>query len=710
MYVKVTMAKKKKKADKSSLTPSPSKQEKAPRIQESCGVPEEASCIELKLRGGAAGKEPKPSLKFESDPVILIHAEDAARINVKPMEKVLLFLQSNKDRECNALSGALVCKVAISSGANGPNSPHTTPSSRQNYAALGSCTVEPSYVVDFILKQRHPEKEQQETALDTPHAGITTQQSTPSSRFSFAVGGGGDLLTSPVTCSPSSYRTPTKTTTAKAAVIVQVIPLSSPLGQDAASVICNDATHVHLQVDNEALPASRLQATNRVLKQLFLAQTEGRFINAPTSIIPISFLGRPLNLQIKQIEATSTDDKRASILLQLEMESLALQDDFPEDDHFNFESQMWKLIREGLEDEERSPLLLLHLIRRDTNVTVSSANQIEEGPVTTGTTPECNEFVAGLHETMEKVKKLLLKPILQPELFAQGSMKAPRGVLLHGNHGVGKSSLAKQIKIDLEREYTGKIIIESVNCASLQSYTGQVGEAERRVVRIFEKVSMLLSEEGPGRKLGALLVFDDIHFVCPKRSGYNSGADRLTATMLGLLDGIGSASSQHQTALGGAINSRIVILGITTDPSKLDPALRRPGRLDFEVEVPAPDNAEARAEILKFHLEDIGRDDSIPSFTNEQFTELADLAKGFNGADCMLAVKEGIRNAMIREQEALDATLESKDRHQTGIKLHSARNLRIADLKAAIRATKPTAIKSIALEIPKVRKRLRETT
>jgi SpoVK/Ycf46/Vps4 family AAA+-type ATPase len=94
---------------------------------------------------------------------------------------------------------------------------------------------------------------------------------------------------------------------------------------------------------------------------------------------------------------------------------------------------------------------------------------------------------------------------------------------------------------------------------------------------------------------GKLLVFDDIHLICPKRGGYSAGSDRLTATLLALIDGISIAES-------GSVTQNIVILAITTNPSFLDPALRRPGRIDSEVEVPIPDEASTRSEILQFQL------------------------------------------------------------------------------------------------------------
>jgi transitional endoplasmic reticulum ATPase/AAA family ATPase len=156
--------------------------------------------------------------------------------------------------------------------------------------------------------------------------------------------------------------------------------------------------------------------------------------------------------------------------------------------------------------------------------------------------------------------------------------------------------------------------------------------------------------------------------------------DRLAATLLALLDGIGA--SAHDKEQGN-----LVILGITSNPSLLDPALRRPGRLDSEVEVPIPDEV-TRAEIIKFQLEHLGPDVSMPQWTETDFMSFSRLAKCFNGADVMLAIKEALRKTVLSYSSgAGDSTMIS---------------LTQSHLEASIRATKPSTISSITVEIPQV--------
>ena len=139
-----------------------------------------------------------------------------------------------------------------------------------------------------------------------------------------------------------------------------------------------------------------------------------------------------------------------------------------------------------------------------------------------------------------------------------------------------------------------------------------------------------------------------------------------------------------------------MILATTSDPSSLDPALRRPGRLDSEVEVPIPDDA-ARSEILKFLLERLacGTGESVvatPELSDVELLSVARLAKGFTGADCKLAIKEAVRSAVL------------KDMGEGGARDASISTIRVSldELNHAIRLTKPSTIRAVSVEVPEV--------
>lgn len=497
------------------------------------------------------------------------------------------------------------------------------------------------------------------------------------------------MYTSPSPATPSSKATSVTQST----LSVLVFPLSAPLGEDLASVLCQKAEQICLQISDPKVKA-RLSDHGQILTKLFLVQCRGRYIHEGENVT-ITFAGKSLTVRIESVEGEMKADQRNQMVMELEMEALSLEDveESPE-----MEVQLWKSIRAALEQENTAKGVLLFKIDSDTQITYSSEDKaIKKEPINSQYPNKVRpqSYVAGLSSTLERLRSLLLTPLTRPEVFSRGALKAPRGVLLYGSSGVGKSSLARQLKEELEKEESTSIRVEFVSCASLQSYSAQVGEAERRLSEIFHKASLTQRSSSISNKRNAtLIVFDDIHLICPKRSGYNPGSDRLAATLLGLLDGIGSASSVSSKHLSstdnGAICSSIVILAITNNPAMLDPALRRPGRLDYEVEVPSPDDASARAEIFQFQLENIGGEFPTSNFSKEELLSLGKLAKGFNGADCMLSVKEALRLALLRHQSEVEKQEDSE------------LQITLPDMKHAIRTTKPSAIKSITVEIPKV--------
>jgi SpoVK/Ycf46/Vps4 family AAA+-type ATPase len=192
------------------------------------------------------------------------------------------------------------------------------------------------------------------------------------------------------------------------------------------------------------------------------------------------------------------------------------------------------------------------------------------------------------------------------------------------------------------------------------------------------------------KNTSTLVILDDVHLICPTRgtAGGRNGIDRVAATLLALLDGIPSNNDNHDDS---SSSSPFAVLAICPNPSLLDPALRRPGRLDAEVEIPIPDDA-ARAEILRYLIGSYINHNIFQNKTDEDWMNLARFAKGMTGADCMLCIKEAMRMTLLRETS-----------HNSNEDDASAFAVTWSDLEKAVRTTKPSTIRSVVtVEIPKV--------
>ena len=293
------------------------------------------------------------------------------------------------------------------------------------------------------------------------------------------------------------------------------------------------------------------------------------------------------------------------------------------------------------------------------------------------------KLCAGLDTTLSRLRHALLPPVMAHNLFpSNGPLRAPKGVLLYGPSGVGKSLIAAQIANDLSSgSASAKMLVKTVQCADLLASTAIIGEAEKNLTCIFENAENQVN--------GSLLILDDVHLICPRRGSVGSsasglGVDQLAGTLLALLDGMGTSRE--------APKNNFVVLAIATDPSLLDPALRRPGRLDSEIEMVVPDD-NSRADIFRFHLERLDSSDKNQRcdvfVSNNELKALSRLAKGFTGADCKLAVKEAVRNNITRHNS-------KKNISPTGI------SVTYEDLAYGIRQTKPSAIKSVSVEVAHV--------
>ncbi|XP_071391403.1 ATPase family gene 2 protein homolog A [Centroberyx affinis] len=272
-------------------------------------------------------------------------------------------------------------------------------------------------------------------------------------------------------------------------------------------------------------------------------------------------------------------------------------------------------------------------------------------------------MIGGLSSQLDVIRETIELPLKHPELFSNYGIPPPRGVLLYGPPGTGKTMIGRAIANEVGAHMT------VINGPEIMSKF--YGETEARLRQIFTDAS---------QRQPAIIFIDELDALCPKREGaQNEVEKRVVASLLTLMDGIGSEGHAGQ----------VLVLGATNRPHALDPALRRPGRFDKELEVGVPDAAE-RADILQKQLS------SIPcSATTEELSQLADAAHGYVGADLAAVCKEAGLHALRR---ALGGCHQPSDQQLMG-----RVTVTLQDLQWAASVVKPSAMREVAIDVPKVR-------
>ncbi|XP_070692681.1 ATPase family gene 2 protein homolog A [Pempheris klunzingeri] len=272
-------------------------------------------------------------------------------------------------------------------------------------------------------------------------------------------------------------------------------------------------------------------------------------------------------------------------------------------------------------------------------------------------------MIGGLSSQLDTIRETIELPLKHPELFSSYGIPPPRGVLLYGPPGTGKTMIGRAIANEVGAHMT------VINGPEIMSKF--YGETEARLRQIFTEAS---------QRQPAIIFIDELDALCPKREGaQNEVEKRVVASLLTLMDGIGSEGHSGQ----------LLVLGATNRPHALDPALRRPGRFDKELEVGVP-SASERADILQKQLS------FVPcSATSEELTQLADAAHGYVGADLAAVCKEAGLHALRR---ALRGSHQPTDRQLMGTV-----TVTLTDLQWAMSVVKPSAMREVAIDVPKVR-------
>ncbi|WP_400204110.1 CDC48 family AAA ATPase [Candidatus Methanomassiliicoccus intestinalis] len=255
-----------------------------------------------------------------------------------------------------------------------------------------------------------------------------------------------------------------------------------------------------------------------------------------------------------------------------------------------------------------SPVADALIVKSSTEFTISEKPASE-----TPSVPRISyEDIGGLGDEVKKVREMIELPLRHPELFERLGIEAPKGVLLHGPPGTGKTLLAKAVASETNANF--------MTIGGPEIMSKYHGESEEHLREIFKQAQ----ENAP-----TIIFIDEIDSIAPKREEVTGETERrVVAQMLSLMDGLES-------------RGKVVVIGATNRPNALDPALRRPGRFDREIEIGVPDKA-GRLEILQIHTRGMPLEDGI------DLDKFANLTHGYVGADLSALCKEAAMRSLRR--------------------------------------------------------------
>ncbi len=273
------------------------------------------------------------------------------------------------------------------------------------------------------------------------------------------------------------------------------------------------------------------------------------------------------------------------------------------------------------------------------------------------------EDIGGLQEEITKIREMVELPLKHPEIFEALGIEPPKGVLLHGPPGTGKTLLAKAVANETHANF---ILINGPEIMS--KYYGQ---SEENLRKKFEEAE---------KNAPSIIFIDEIDAIASKREESRGEVERrVVAQMLALMDGLKS-------------RGKVVVIGATNIPNELDPALRRPGRFDRELEIGVPD-VEGRLNILKIHTR------NMPLSKGVSLKQFAEITHGFVGADLSALAKEAAMTLLRRIYP--DMKLEEDQPIPTEVleKLIVAKK----DFIEALKVVRPSALREVLIEVPNVK-------
>ncbi len=310
-----------------------------------------------------------------------------------------------------------------------------------------------------------------------------------------------------------------------------------------------------------------------------------------------------------------------------------------------------------IETNPRGPVT----INAGTNVKIKGESVSQPGREATGVT---YEDIGGLRKQVQRIREMIELPLRFPELFDRLGIEPPKGVLLYGPPGTGKTLIAKALANETSAYFT--------HIGGPEVMGKYYGESEERLRKVFEEAQ----EHAP-----AIIFIDEIDAVAPKREELGSQQQvekRVVAQLLSLMDGLRS-------------RGQVVTIGATNAPQLLDPALRRPGRFDREINVGVPERS-GRREVLEVHTR------GMPLAEDVSVDKLAEITHGFVGADLAALCREAAMVTLRRISEDIPIEAEFLP-----YDLLARLEVAMDDFVEALTEVAPSALREVYTEVPDVR-------
>jgi len=285
----------------------------------------------------------------------------------------------------------------------------------------------------------------------------------------------------------------------------------------------------------------------------------------------------------------------------------------------------------------------------------------EPAPEAKGVPRTTYEDIGGLREEIQRIREMVELPLRHPEIFQRLGIEPPKGVLLHGPPGCGKTLLARAVANESEANFF------SINGPEIMSKF--YGESEARLREMFQQAQ----QNSP-----SIIFIDELDAIAPKREEVTGEVERrVVAQLLALMDGL-------------AGRGNVIVIGATNRLGALDPALRRPGRFDREIEIGVPDK-QGRHEILQIHTR------GMPLAKDVDMKKLSEMTHGYTGADlaalgretAMKALRRYLPEINLEEERIPPSVLEKME-------------VKMEDFLNAYKEITPTAMREVYIEVPAV--------